>query len=105
MSELVKCGDHGLAPSGVICKHLHKKTSVQWLPVKFFTEAGENDWICPKCFCDDVLGGNVDMKDLVVLCIHCLREVRGDGRHAFDPEIETYDYIDGILGNYDPKKL
>lgn len=75
--QLVECGDHKLAPWCVICVHLMTGSSQEWVPVPIEDEASEVefDWLCPQC---NAKGDDLDVDDLKCICIHCVRELRGE---------------------------
>jgi hypothetical protein len=78
MTNLIRCGDHMLAPGVVVCIHLIEHTAADWLPVARRPGGeGESDWLCPDC-----LGKFPDVpdEDLRAICIHCVRVLQSGGR-------------------------
>lgn len=75
--DLIRCGDHKLAPWSIVCIHLINGTSQEWTPVQQPNDSGEFDWVCPDC--DAKMDeGIVSMVPLLrPVCIHCVRKLRG----------------------------
>jgi hypothetical protein len=72
--ELVRCRDGGMAPGVIVCRHLAEGASREWIEIP--TPLGEsNDYLCPECFEKGPEGLTED--DLVLICLHCAREMRG----------------------------
>ena len=77
-SRLIECRDHRFAPYAATCVHVIQRTATDVVPVRC-GEGGEveYDWLCPQChkkyFLDNEDTWDVD--DIVVVCIHCLREI------------------------------
>jgi len=81
-NHLIQCGEGGLAPWSVVCRHLLNGTARKWVPVP--AEPGretEHDWLCPACYRRHYLGGStVDevVCDLAAVCVHCVNELRAE---------------------------
>lgn len=70
---LIQCGDGGLAPAVIVCKHLLDGKSRTWCPVGRSDTEVEHDWLCPKClerFPDK------DLSELEAVCLHCARRLK-----------------------------
>ena len=75
MTQLIECGDHSLAPAGVVCVHLARGESKEWLRVPQGAGSECDDWICPGCAEKFPM---IDVDDLVALCMHCIRARQKD---------------------------
>lgn len=77
MKNLVKCGDHGLAPGGVVCRHLLNRTATTWVAVKDVCPGlgpeSDYDHLCPACV---ERFNDLGVDDLVTLCMHCIRNLQ-----------------------------
>ena len=73
-NKLIKCADHKWAPWGIVCVHLVKGTSTEWLPMPQAPGSEcENDWLCPACAAKLP---EPPVEDLKAICIHCIRKLR-----------------------------
>lgn len=84
--QLIQCGHDGLAPCGVVCIHLVSGESDEWRPVADLDAVVprlevENDWLCPECAAK---WPDLSIDDIMLACIHCIRQLRTDGqdRHS-----------------------
>lgn len=78
MSELIRCGDHSLAPWCVVCRHLLDGSADRWCAVPSAEPSSEvlYDWLCDECF---RTGADVvPVEDLRCVCIHCVRAMQGE---------------------------
>lgn len=82
---LVKCGNHHMAPAGMICIHLADQTSTEWRSmIPLFDPAEdstqfENDWLCRECFDRCVATQSLpDLDDIRTVCIYCIRDLMGE---------------------------
>lgn len=75
---LIECGNHQFAPSAATCVHIMRGTATDVVPVRC-AEGGEveYDWLCPQSYKKYFLDNEntFDVDDIVVVCIHCLREI------------------------------
>lgn len=81
---LIRCGDGGLVPCVLTCRHVLDGTATSVVPLP--RESGDevqNDWFCPQCL-EKYFGENAAAnlqtleKDLRLFCIHCFRKVFGN---------------------------
>jgi hypothetical protein len=86
--KLIRCGDHGFLPWGIVCVHVVEGTATEVVAVP--REDGnetEYDWLCRQCY--EHLDEEDDDEDLLVACIHCLREFIEPYRVNMD-DLEPY---------------
>jgi hypothetical protein len=72
MKDLVLCGDHQWAPASVVCVHLARGESREWIKV-LGVPGCDDDWLCPACW-DRI--DEIGVDDVVTLCMHCSRQLR-----------------------------
>lgn len=82
-NSMVKCGNHQMAPCGMVCVHLVNGTSGEWRSViPLFNPAEdltqfENDWLCSECFDRCVATRSLpDIDDIQTVCIHCIQDLK-----------------------------
>jgi hypothetical protein len=73
----VTCGEHGLAPWGLVCFHLVIGESREWRSAPHGSGGCENDWFCPQCAAKSEPAD----QSLELLCVHCIWELR----RKYDP--------------------
>lgn len=83
MPHLIKCKNHKLAPWGIVCRHLATGQSREWMAIKSPHPEVDSDFLCEECLVKQAEGDeNID--DLMVACIHCMRDMR----KKYDPNFE-----------------
>jgi hypothetical protein len=74
---MVRCGNHGKAPGGVICKHLFRGTAKDWVRVADILPGlgpeNEHDHVCRACA--ERLN-ELTAADMRLVCMHCMRRLR-----------------------------
>jgi hypothetical protein len=76
-AQLIRCGDHNLAPWAITCVHICDGTATDAVPIPQPEGSEvEADWLCPECFARHFGDGpkTGDITELRAVCIHCLRE-------------------------------
>lgn len=72
-----------MAPWSIVCVHLANGTSREWIPLESSSPETNFDWVCPDCI-PDPQAETVNLKNLMPVCIHCVRHLR----EKFDPNFE-----------------
>lgn len=93
-SELIRCGDHKLAPWHMTCRHLRDQRipARLWVRVDLRpadTREVDADWVCQECDAEIREGGEPAMsrlvkemsrpdkeRTLVAVCMHCLNNLK-----------------------------
>jgi DNA-directed RNA polymerase subunit RPC12/RpoP len=74
MRTMLRCREHGLAPGGVICVHLARGESKDWIKVGAGPEC-EHDYVCAAC-AERI--NDLDAADLKAICMHCIRALQSE---------------------------
>lgn len=73
---LIECGDHKFAPYCLVCDHLFKGISKEYIRIE--GQGGlQDDYICPKC---GEQFPTIDIDQLRCVCIFCARDLIKDCR-------------------------
>jgi len=88
MSErkTISCGKHTNRPFSVICIHLMKDPTLEWVPMIQNDESEYYDYLCPECTEDyERIVDKHDLSKLRVACVNCVDEIR----RVFDKNYEA----------------
>jgi hypothetical protein len=88
--SVMGCGKHGLAALCLVCRHLVDGESTEWLPVPSPNQE-MYDWLCPEC----VRAGRACLTptDLVVSCVHCVRDLQAQATRVCEVDAEHLEYL------------
>ena len=72
-TTMVRCGNHGLVPATLVCKHLAKGLSRRWHAVLVDGSEIPEGWVCPEC---EPHPWDLQLADWELWCMHCIRRVQ-----------------------------
>jgi len=88
MSEqhTIQCGKHKGRPSSIVCIHLFKDPTLEWVPMIQNEESQYYDYLCPECTDDyDRMIKEMDVTKLKIACVNCVDAIR----RVFDKNYEA----------------
>jgi len=89
--DLIRCGDHQMAPWHMVCIHINRGlvSADQWVLIPLSpddTREVEGDYLCRDC-ARTMQNAKPDLELLNAVCMHCMNDIKRT--HGYTPADET----------------